>query len=541
MSSTNNGTDTINAAARDAAMQAMRQVSVTPTGIVEYRSKGKVIIIGGDEAIECAPRVNENLQAQVLLLEGSEEPGVPLVPAGGRKISIDGYLGAFTISLGEPGKPNFEQMTADMILDLGAKPQLTMSMKPPGYVVATSDSVATGDALQTLQDLVGTFEKPRYFNYNADICAHSRSGKAGCNRCIDACPAYAIISIGEKIEVNPNLCQGGGICSTVCPTGAITYAYPSAADSLNRLRVLLQTYTTKGGQDPVVAIVAEHDVDGVDDAMPSNILLFAVEELASVGLDFWLAALAYGAKAVRLIDTASNPDWVRSLLVEQIGFVTPMVTGLGYPAEAIRMMTAIELAADMPTVMPAIKPATFGGLTEKRRVAYLALDHLFEQATTPNAFIDLPAGAPFGAIEIDKQRCTLCLACTSACPASAVTAGGDGPQLVFNETNCVQCGICQSTCPEQAIHLIPRFIADPSQRQRAELLHSEEPFCCVNCGKPFAPKAAIEKMLSKLEDHYMFQGAKARQRLKMCEDCRVVDVVQDNEAMGRGLPPVVRH
>ena len=38
-------------------------------------------------------------------------------------------------------------------------------------------------------------------------------------------------------------------------------------------------------------------------------------------------------------------------------------------------------------------------------------------------------------------------------------------------------------------------------------------------------------MLLKLQHHSMFQSERARNRLKMCEDCRVVDVVQDEDAM----------
>ena len=53
-----------------------------------------------------------------------------------------------------------------------------------------------------------------------------------CTRCIDACPADAITGLAERIEVNPYLCQGGGVCASVCPSGAIRYAYPSARDNL---------------------------------------------------------------------------------------------------------------------------------------------------------------------------------------------------------------------------------------------------------------------------------------------------------------------
>ena len=55
------------------------------------------------------------------------------------------------------------------------------------------------------------------------------------------------------------------------------------------------------------------------------------------------------------------------------------------------------------------------------------------------------------------------------------------------------------------------------------MLHEVEPFRCVRCSKPFGTLRAIEVMVAKLGGHAMFQGA-AADRLKMCGDCRVIDI-----------------
>ena len=60
-------------------------------------------------------------------------------------------------------------------------------------------------------------------------------------------------------------------------------------------------------------------------------------------------------------------------------------------------------------------------------------------------------------------------------------------------------------------------------RKTARVLHEAQPFGCVRCGKPFGTLKAIENMLGKLSGHPAFQGA-AAERLKMCNDCRVVDM-----------------
>ena len=164
------------------------------------------------------------------------------------------------------------------------------------------------------------------------------------------------------------------------------------------------------------------------------------------------------------------------------------------------------------------------------KTLYLALDHLMAGAPTalPEA-IELPGeGSPFGSLVVNVDRCTLCLSCVSACPASALQDNPERPQLKFIEKNCVQCGLCATTCPEDAITLQPRLLLTP-QRKEARVLSETQPYHCIRCGKPFGTLKAIESMLGKLAGHAMFQGA-AADRLKMCGDCRVIDIYSaDNE------------
>ena len=117
------------------------------------------------------------------------------------------------------------------------------------------------------------------------------------------------------------------------------------------------------------------------------------------------------------------------------------------------------------------------------------------------------------------------LSCVSACPEAALADNPDKPQLKFIEKNCVQCGLCATTCPEDAITLQPRlWLADGGKaRKNARVLAEMEPYRCIKCSKPFGTLRAIENMVSKLAGHSAFQGA-AADRLKMCGDCRVIDL-----------------
>jgi Fe-S-cluster-containing hydrogenase component 2 len=114
------------------------------------------------------------------------------------------------------------------------------------------------------------------------------------------------------------------------------------------------------------------------------------------------------------------------------------------------------------------------------------------------------------------------MACIGACPESALMDGQNAPQLRFVEKNCVQCGLCEKTCPEHAISLVPR-VAFTEESKKAVVLNESQPFNCIRCGKPFGTLHMIENMLDRLSQHGAF--AANLDRLKMCGDCRVVDMM----------------
>ncbi len=525
-----NAASLINSRARIKAQQAFHNKPVTPTSLVKFQSRGRIAVIGGEEAMEFAPRLRKNLQPQVILTHGAVEPGVAVIAAGGRNIQIAGYLGAFRIILGDKGKANAEMIEVDLILDLSQPPLLEMTMKPPGYFVSTTDEPSLDALIEELSDMTGSFEKPRYFAYDAALCAHSRAGKTACTRCIDSCPAEAITSLGESIEVNSYLCQGGGVCATVCPSGAIEYAYPSAADLLQKIRILLRTYTEEGGQKPILAFVTANEDNELQIFEQHNILSVPVEELASVGLETWLTALAYGAHAVLLVSKDTIAEKVTQALDIQLSIAADILAAINYSADCIRHVSTTDMTRTQPALMPDITPAGYATSGGKRQTAFFAIDHLYQQADKVRPLVSLRSGAMFGNVNINDD-CTLCLSCVSACPGKALYSGNDKPQVRFIEANCLQCGMCTRTCPENAITISPRLLFDAQQRNSYQVLYEEPAFTCICCGKPFATASVIESVLIKLQHHPMFQNERARKRLKMCEDCRVTDVVQDTEAM----------
>ncbi|MCP5265961.1 MAG: 4Fe-4S binding protein [Burkholderiaceae bacterium] len=501
------------------ALAAIADLAPEPTGLVEYRSRGEVLVIGPPLA---ADRARERLMASAadrLRVRALHVPGGDAPGGHGRSragLSLSGHLGAFRLADGDETVEG-----ADIVLDLCQPALLSMPLPPFGYLAPGTDSDALEQAVAEIPTLVGQFEKPQFFGYASDLCAHGASGIEGCRRCIDACPALAIRSIGERISVDPYLCQGGGACASVCPSGAITYRYPPAADTLTRLRRMLHAYREAGGDRATVLL---HRADGAPEFDGSDLLPLALEELASAGLEIWLGAIAYGAAAVRLWRDDTIAPATIALLDAQREVANTILRSLGFPA-AVQWQDRNA----GPETMPRIAAATYGATGGKRQALFAAIDHLASAASRPPPLAGLPVDAPLGRVIVDVDACTLCLACASVCPAGALGDGGSRPALRFFESKCLQCGLCQKACPENAIRLEPRIVFDPRRRREAVALKEEAPFDCIRCGKPFATRSALERVLAKLEGHPMFRDEAARRRLKMCEDCRVLDMMQDND------------
>jgi ferredoxin len=542
--------------ARAEALASLGALDASPTALVTYHSHGRVAVIGAEAAaLEAAQQLAATLPVTVLVPgPGRPDPGSTggLVLVRGGTPDVAGRLGRFTINLATPEGPVALTEAAglsvehfDIVLDLSEPPLIDYEVPPVGYYAPAGNPRALARALAEIPGMSGEFEKPKYFNFKPDLCAHSRSELTGCTRCIDACPTVAISSAGEVVSVDPYLCQGAGSCVAACPSGAMTYAFPTVSDLLARVRSLLEAYRSAGGEQAGIvlhdgwsgrALFEKHAAD-----MPEDLLPLEVEEVGSVGMDTWLAALAYGARGVAICVTGNTPRRMVRELEEQVGFARAVLVGMGFPAGMLALVNT-DVPADvaaawaaMPASAPA-RPARFVAPDDKRGILRLAIEHLHRQAPAPRKSMELPAGAPFGEIRVDKSACTLCMACVSVCPVAALSPGGDLPQLKFTEWNCVQCGLCETACPEDAIRLQPRFLYDAELRQHPRVLHEEPPFCCVSCGKAFTTSGLLATMQRKLEGHWMFQTEESRRRLQMCEHCRVKDMFKAGRDGGHPLP-----
>ena len=541
------GDPVTNASARERAMVELGGDTSEPAVSVSYRSSGRLLILGREQdAMEPAARLAGALKCTVVApsddeLEKERFGEVQLI-RDPRQPRVNGYLGHFLLSAVAADGSLVPGGEFDLVLDLGSPALLRQPVLPPGYFAPGADLDALEAALEALPGMTGEFEKPKYFDFNPDICAHGRSGQRGCTRCIDVCPSEAIVSMGDVVDVNPFLCQGLGSCVASCPSGAMRYAAPTVAELLARMRQLLGSYRAAGGKAPWLLFHEADESGPTIEAMaadlPANLIPIAVEEIGSIGIDCWLACIAYGADAVLVVTHSRMAMGVTDEMKQQIAYGQAILSGMNYEPGSIALIDEAALTGDdsfwdgIPVAVHE-RPALFVAPDEKRTILKMAIDHLYRAAEEPQAVATLPAAAPFGEVVVDPEACTLCMGCVSVCPASALIDGKDQPQLKFVEWNCVQCGLCESACPENAIKRNPRLLFDAKLRHEARVLHEEQPFCCITCGRAFATQSMMDRMTEKLSQHWMFQTEEARHRLQMCEDCRVKDMMKSGGSLTR--------
>ena len=538
------------AALAAAAAEPMPEIPLFPV-----ESAGVVLVYGRDErAIETAGLLREHLDVTVMLTRPgdvtpprrSEFPVVQGTIRGAR-----GHLGGFELTIDDYAVPlpssrarldfgpprDGAVSRADILLDLSGGPPLFPGGElRDGYLRADpGDPAAMLRAALRARDLVGSFDRPRYVAFSAELCAHSRSRITGCRRCLDLCPAGAIAPAGDHVAIDAAICAGCGQCAAVCPTGAAEYAAPPAAALMRKLRRLLLAYREAGGVAPILLIHDDAQGGPLIEALarfgaglPANVLPLAVNEVTQIGLEAIAAAFAYGAAAVRLLLRARPRHDIAGLRAT-LALGETILAGLGFAGERLATIETDDpfaLGAALRAIgplAPAAAPASFLAAGGKREALRFALSELHRVAPAPSDVIALPQGAPFGAVEIEAEGCTLCLSCVSACPTGALSDDPDRPLLRFAEAACVQCGLCQATCPEKVVRLVPRldFGAAPGA---ARVLKEEAPFPCIRCGKPFGVKSSVERVIAKLEGkHWMFRQSPQRlEILKMCEDCRAI-------------------
>lgn len=545
--------------AKQAALVAAAQLPAPMAPAKTIQSSGVCCIVGPTEqAVRMAELVGDELGVTCIVNDAGpiQLPSANYDMARGRLTSAYGALGNFKLefaqlqtlnpagrgALGYGEAKATARSECDVFIDVrGGAPAFPSHEKRNGYFWADPDRTGELERIAlTARERVGEFEKTVYFNLETSLCAHSRANQPGCTRCLDVCPTEAIFSFGETVQIDSDICAGCGSCAAVCPTSAVTMnetPFEALTQAVDRMAKVYREHTdesprlvfhTLGAGGDAIAFLARYYDGLADDLIPMGL-----EHIDRIGHAEIMAA--FGAGYAEVLILADNQTDRRAVAAE-VELAQAMLKGTRNSPSRVRVIAAEELEAAGDNAGRVSEPVLLvGGRRDITRVTATAMAERIE------APIQLPAGAPYGAIEINSDKCTLCLACVSLCPTGALGDHPDRPEVQFTENACVQCGICESTCPETAIVLKPQLdLSKDALIPRA--LHGEEPFECIKCGTPFGVASTINRIVEKLENqNWMYTNSDNVQLIKMCNDCRVkAQFHGDNAPMAGGERPRVR-
>ncbi|WP_120635190.1 4Fe-4S binding protein [Ruegeria sp. EL01] len=545
------------ASAKMAALAAEALLPQPITRSVDVISEGTCCIVGsGDVAFDLAERLSATLAVTVVISDDSQPVSRAYDVVRGQVRTVQGALGGFSINLDalqqlEPGgRGTFSwtiprdgaRSSCDILIDIaGGTAFVSAPAKREGYLRADPrDAIAVERLAFEAAQLVGTFEKPLYVRMEETLCAHSRAEQVACTNCLDICPTGAITPAGEHVSIDPMICAGCGECAAVCPSTAITYEDPPVSALLSRMHILARSYRRAGGIAPRLLV---HDAYGAEKirlaarfgrGLPGDVIPLELCVISGFGHAEMLAALAHGFARV---DVLLSPTTERDALDRELELAQTIAggAGLGLIDEADPDAMS-DCLYDQTVPAPLADPVL--PLGNRRQIARLAAQALNPQVEAP---LPLPKDAPYGAVAVDTDACTLCLSCVSLCPSGALIDNPDMPQLNFQQDACLQCGLCLTICPETAITLVPQFdLSDGALSQ--QVLNEEEPFACVECGALFGVKSTVERIMDKLSGtHPMFATSEQARMIQMCDDCRVNAQFQhqDNPFQSNPKPRVV--
>lgn len=487
---------------------------------VVYQSDGVVALIS-DRSTSLLALADTFSQGTIIAIApglDNEQTPIGWTAIDATVTSIEGWLGNFQIATAALALHDHRSLTADIVIDLSTTPTLGQPVSPPGYLHgrgSLSPSTLAAEALA----LVGTFEKPRYFRYTPEICAHEIAGQTGCMRCLDVCAADAIRSEGALIRVEPHLCQGCSACTLACPTGALSVAQPRRLDLLERMNSILDDAESTPSVLHVVAEgAANADATG---SFPSCATL-EVPVIANFGEEFWLSALARGVTRVVLWPEAGLPNDTRHLLDTRLAEVAHITEAMDLGRDAIGIANAPQEGVSPCPAIPITsrEPLSVSQESRKRELLNAALRRCQETAMPEGSeTIDLPDGAPLGGIDVNPDACVMCSVCAHSCPTASMRYAehAESARLEIAEANCIQCGLCARLCPEDAISLQPR-LAPAKQRYHWQSLNEVPLATCTNCGAAHMPEPLLGSMVDRLA---VTPGAADIERqLRRCPACR---------------------
>ena len=334
---------------------------------------------------------------------------------------------------------------------------------------------------------------------NGENCLRNYNN-TGCKKCVDICTVKAISPNTDGIELDHKKCNLCGACSSACPTEAIPITFEPYGFLKDRDFIYLcpkslgQDYSYCLGWMSIEHVLFKASGNNVDQVIisPGNC------DGCIPGMDKILR------KKVRL-----SRQFIKNFSGKKDIIYNPQLEGLLERSEVVTFFKEKALG-NLKEQFSRTLPGRI--YFQKKRLLLSALKNLGE-VKDDNIKASI---SPWIEIEIEKEKCDFCGACSKLCPSGSLFTHIDNEKeyLLQKPSKCFKCGLCEKICPQVAIsyksfNSIKTFaeekntflIRGMSKRClscNSMFLDRDEETLCTNCRKSEEIKGDIRGILETI-------------------------------------------
>ncbi len=348
-----------------------------------------------------------------------------------------------------------------------------------------------------------------YIHYDSSICQYHERRQEICGKCAEICPTVAILKEDEtKHLVFSHIdCVNCAECIAICPSGALDY-------SLMPRNAFLETAKLYKDKFPLV-VANDSSLDELNVKLPAGVLPFGgwSEKFFS---ETHLLTLLQESGCSIIIYTKT-----RAKALSSSAEIVNQVYKIKFNKQAVYVVKNEKELKDALSQAGFIDGSYFS-MSEyalaKREIFAKRLSFFVGDENLGEVYTD--ENIRYGKVQINQDSCTLCLSCVGACNVGALVADKNTNSIQFNPSVCTACGYCELSCAEKDTIKLTRGKIElkPSTFVYTQLAQ-DELFKCIECGKEFATKKAVEKIAAIMTPKFANFPEKIK-TLYCCSDCK---------------------